>query len=588
MIRQTSLLVAASLAAVAVGDDIALDYNWNGLVHDAEVFEVEANSPMGYRSISDRGHHVGTADSLGETTGQVFGVYGNFQLEMNADTPDCIFIGHRNASPIWDDVADGDGLGTQPTWDPTGGTGDLAVATQTFAAPIAMNGGSDVSFLYTASNSGGDFLVTLNFTDSTSVSVYVNAPDWFADFDPEPTPPLDGVEWQYKLPGNLSDGDGFAATQSQDAAIPGAPLIACEAVITTDSLNTGVGFNMSGKMLESVTFDATDLPFFNPDAAITILALNVNGSAVTLDANWNGMVHASELNVANTDQPDGYRSIGDRGLTVDDADSIGGGEGEVITDYLTYHLEPNPAVVDTIFVGTRSRPWDDVADGDDFGIPPSWDPTGGTGVLTTWTTVLPTPITMSSTSTLGLLYDASEGGGYFDMTLEFGDGSTATVSIHAPDWYANGNHVANAPNPGVATQVVLPGPLSAGDGWSATSNTDYALRGAPLNVTEATVTADSLMSGLGFDVDGRSLEYITFTSQFTGFQAVGIYAMAHDGGETPCPADVNGDGIVDFFDVQQVLNWYSAGDLRADFIADGVLDFFDIQAYLNYYSAGCP
>lgn len=56
----------------------------------------------------------------------------------------------------------------------------------------------------------------------------------------------------------------------------------------------------------------------------------------------------------------------------------------------------------------------------------------------------------------------------------------------------------------------------------------------------------------------------------------------------PCPADLNGDGLLGFFDVQQFLNYYSDGDLLADFVADGVLDFFDLQAFLNAYWAGCP
>ena len=59
-------------------------------------------------------------------------------------------------------------------------------------------------------------------------------------------------------------------------------------------------------------------------------------------------------------------------------------------------------------------------------------------------------------------------------------------------------------------------------------------------------------------------------------------------GIVECTADLNNDGLLDFFDVQSFLNYYSGGDLRADFIPDGVLDFFDVQEYLNQYSAGCP
>lgn len=55
-----------------------------------------------------------------------------------------------------------------------------------------------------------------------------------------------------------------------------------------------------------------------------------------------------------------------------------------------------------------------------------------------------------------------------------------------------------------------------------------------------------------------------------------------------CPSDMNFDLNQDFFDVQQFLNYYSSGDLRADFVADGNLDFFDVQEFLNQYSAGCP
>ncbi|MBX3322398.1 MAG: hypothetical protein KF757_05355 [Phycisphaeraceae bacterium] len=56
----------------------------------------------------------------------------------------------------------------------------------------------------------------------------------------------------------------------------------------------------------------------------------------------------------------------------------------------------------------------------------------------------------------------------------------------------------------------------------------------------------------------------------------------------PCQADLNSDGILDFFDVQAFLGAFSAGDLSVDFVDDGVLDFFDVQAFLAAFSAGCP
>lgn len=55
-----------------------------------------------------------------------------------------------------------------------------------------------------------------------------------------------------------------------------------------------------------------------------------------------------------------------------------------------------------------------------------------------------------------------------------------------------------------------------------------------------------------------------------------------------CPADLNGDGALDFFDVSQFLAAFSAGEPAADFNGDGSYDFFDVSAFLGAFSAGCP
>ncbi|MCC6675696.1 MAG: hypothetical protein IT436_01005 [Phycisphaerales bacterium] len=55
----------------------------------------------------------------------------------------------------------------------------------------------------------------------------------------------------------------------------------------------------------------------------------------------------------------------------------------------------------------------------------------------------------------------------------------------------------------------------------------------------------------------------------------------------PCPADLNGDGIVDFADYLEFLNFYDAQDLRVDFNHDGIVDFADYLEFLNLYDAGC-
>jgi hypothetical protein len=58
--------------------------------------------------------------------------------------------------------------------------------------------------------------------------------------------------------------------------------------------------------------------------------------------------------------------------------------------------------------------------------------------------------------------------------------------------------------------------------------------------------------------------------------------------DNSCPADMNGDGNLDFFDVSAFLTAYNAGDSAADFTGDGNLDFFDVSAFLSAFNAGCP
>lgn len=55
-----------------------------------------------------------------------------------------------------------------------------------------------------------------------------------------------------------------------------------------------------------------------------------------------------------------------------------------------------------------------------------------------------------------------------------------------------------------------------------------------------------------------------------------------------CPADLSGDGTLDFFDVSAFLSAFSAGNPAADFTGDGIYNFFDVSAFLSAFSAGCP
>ncbi len=56
----------------------------------------------------------------------------------------------------------------------------------------------------------------------------------------------------------------------------------------------------------------------------------------------------------------------------------------------------------------------------------------------------------------------------------------------------------------------------------------------------------------------------------------------------PCRADLNGDGVLNFFDVSAFLTAFNATDPSADFNNDGMFNFFDVSAFLAEFNAGCP
>lgn len=55
-----------------------------------------------------------------------------------------------------------------------------------------------------------------------------------------------------------------------------------------------------------------------------------------------------------------------------------------------------------------------------------------------------------------------------------------------------------------------------------------------------------------------------------------------------CVADLNGDGLYDFFDISVFLTAFSNQNSTADFNNDSLFDFFDISAFLAAFSIGCP
>jgi len=581
--------IIAGAGTCACAQSIPLDYNWNGMVHDGEQTIAFADDPDGFRSISDRAMRLGMDDSLGGDDFTLNTGEGTYLLADAAGVLDGVMIGMRSpaGNPPWDPVEDGDFVGIAPTWDPTGGSGIVVDAT-TSVDPVVAGANFQVSLIYNASVGGGDFEVILGFDDG-DVAVTVNAPDWFANFDPEPGPPAPGVESQEKLAGPLSGGDGFMGTNNVDYALPGEPLAVFEAVISASSLLDGLGFDVVGRKLETVTFDSTLLMLDNPAAAVAVYGLAIDGENAALDANWNAMAHESEVAPSMADAPDGYRSIGDRGFFAGDADSLGGEGFSLNSGGRSYEFESDASVVDMVMIGTRPAAFEDEADGDAVGVAPDWDPSKGGGlVLEAVTNVANIPL--DGSFNMGIVYHASNGGGNFDMRLGFDDGDEVTLTINSPDWFANNNPVPPAPGDGIESLTTLEGPLSGGDGFLGTGSTDQGILDAPLSAFEAVITAESLLDGLGFDVTGRELTSITFDAINLLFEnpnaAIGIYG-ASIGGED-CAGDCDGNGILNVLDFVCFQQEWQAQTPKGDCDGNGIYNILDFVCFQQAFQAGCP
>src|SRR5262249_24314732 len=141
---------------------------------------------------------------------------------------------------------------------------------------------------------------------------------------------------------------------------------------------------------------------------------------VALNWNFKGMVHGTtEQGTANRDNPSGYRSISDRGLMVDgSAGSINAGP-LADADFMPFSVVLQAGALDIVHLGDRAF----VDNGNwnwglcaNCGQQPSWLPNSNqTGPQVTDVTSLHAVFTANTG--LGVLYNISNGGGRFDVTL---------------------------------------------------------------------------------------------------------------------------------------------------------------------------
>ena len=115
--------------------------------------------------------------------------------------------------------------------------------------------------------------------------------------------------------------------------------------------------------------------------------------------------------------------------------------------------------------------------------------------------------------------------------------------------------------------------------------------GVPGPVFEILTTSDTIgglgINDLNMSVTGRDGDRFAFDVRH-GTQAASLYVATITRTGPDCPADLTGDGNLDFFDVSAFLNAFNASDPIADLTEDGSFDFFDVSAFLNAFNAGCP
>lgn len=382
------LLAPAALCQSTVS--VPLNYNWNGIAHAGETGQPDA--PNGFRSISDR-----ALDFTGGVPNHP--LFAQYSVVMTSATLDMVHLGNRNTVDngnwAFDALANGNNVGTQPSW--LANVNQSGSQVTTLAVPIPLGINSSAGVLFHVSNGGGSLDVTFTYVGGMTSVHSINAPDWF--------------------------GGSHAGRDSVDQANVGGNLSLTEALIDLSA--------QAGESISNIAFSNRS----NNNGGYGIYAVNVEADVppqgvqnIPLDYNWNGIVHSGEAQ--QPDAPNGYRSIADRGLDF----SSGVPSQALLTGF---DLVDAPGVLDVVMLGNRNTvagglvAFDAAPDGDDVGTQPSWLPAADlTGPQTT---LLSQPILLDGGSTASVLYQMSHGGGVFDVTFAFTTGSI-TVSMRGSDW----------------------------------------------------------------------------------------------------------------------------------------------------------
>ncbi len=182
-----------------------------------------------------------------------------------------------------------------------------------------------------------------------------------------------------------------------------------------------------------------------------------------------------------------------------------------------------------------------------------------------------------------------------------GGGTTGAVIALAPDdvWVSGLFHNAGVtlmhwngtnwvlPSPSVPGMITSFAAIAPNDIWGC-DNTNgafyhydgetWSLMGAP-SVPESTET----LRGYGMDTAGPCKVWSVGAYTIGNTQSTLVESL----GNTPCNADFNDDGILDFFDYLDFVSAFGSGQFAADFNGDLAIDFFDYLDFVASFSSGC-
>jgi len=175
-------------------------------------------------------------------------------------------------------------------------------------------------------------------------------------------------------------------------------------------------------------------------------------------------------------------------------------------------------------------------------------------------------------------------------------GATASDSVNDAVPFARFYVKATAPNAvlDVTINSLEPTPIGF-DPFVAVYCTGFDPASPEMNLLDADDDGAGYPNALSFGttfLDPDS-EYIVIVSSYSNWAPSQYGSFEVVLGDNlaffnPCPADLNGDGVLNFFDVSAFLVAYNSKDPNADFNNDGIFNFFDVSAFLLGFNTGCP